>query len=43
MEINVSFLKKNKSMEETIKSLNASSADGIHVDYMDNTLVKNKW
>lgn len=42
MEINVSFLKKNKSMEETIKSLNASSADGIHVDYMDNTLVKNK-
>lgn len=42
MEINVSFLKKNKSMEETIKSLNASSADGIHVDYMDNTFVKNK-
>lgn len=42
MEINVSFLKKNKSMEETIKSLNASSADGIHVDYMDGTFVKNK-
>ena len=41
MEINVSFLKSNRSLVETIALLNKSTATGIHVDFMDNTFVNN--
>lgn len=41
MEINGSFLKSKNSQIKTIKELNNSSISGIHIDFMDNTWVKN--
>ena len=41
MEINGSFLKSKNSQVKTIESLNKSSISGIHVDFMDNTWIKN--
>ena len=35
MKVGVSFLKHNKSVEETITDIDNSSADYIHVDMMD--------
>lgn len=40
--ISVSYLKSNCSKEETIKKINASTADYIHVDLMDGLYVSNK-
>ena len=41
MEINASFLKSKNSQVKTIEELNKSSISGIHIDFMDNTWVKN--
>ena len=42
MEIAVSFLKSNLSSKETIKKIEATDADYIHVDLMDGKFVKEK-
>lgn len=41
MKISASFLSSNYNLEDTIKYLNESSTDYIHVDFMDNTFVNN--
>ena len=41
MEINGSFLKSKNNQVKTIEELNKSSISGIHIDFMDNTWVKN--
>lgn len=42
MKVSVSFLKSLDSKEETIKKIDSSSADYIHVDIMDGIFVKEK-
>lgn len=42
MKIAVSFLKSNLSNKETIKKIETTDADYIHVDLMDGKFVKNK-
>ncbi len=42
MKIAVSFIKSNKSYIETIKEIEKTDADFIHVDVMDGKFVKNK-
>ena len=42
MKIAVSYLKSKKDLESTIKGIDASSADYIHVDLMDGVFVENK-
>lgn len=39
MKVGVSFLTRNESLEETIKKIDESSADYIHVDMMDGVFV----
>lgn len=39
MKISASFLSSNYNLEDTIKYLDNSSIDFIHVDFMDNTFV----
>lgn len=39
MKVGVSFLTRNDSLEETIKKIDESSADYIHVDMMDGVFV----
>lgn len=41
MKISASFLSSNYNLEDTIKYLDESSTDYIHVDFMDNTFVNN--
>ena len=41
MKISASFLSSNYNLEDTIKYLDKSSTDYIHVDFMDNTFVNN--
>lgn len=42
MEIAVSFLKSKYTMEDTIKKINETNAEYIHVDVMDGEFVPNK-
>ena len=42
MKVSVSMLKTNKSKEETLKELENSSADYIHVDLIDGWYVGEK-
>ena len=42
MKIAVSYLKSKEDLESTIKGIDASSADYIHVDLMDGVFVENK-
>lgn len=42
MKIAVSYLKSKEDLESTIESIDASSADYIHVDLMDGVFVENK-
>ena len=42
MEIAVSFLKSKYTMEDTIKKINDTTAEYIHVDVMDGEFVPNK-
>ncbi|HQC83502.1 MAG TPA: ribulose-phosphate 3-epimerase [Bacilli bacterium] len=41
MKVSVSILKSNRSNEETLKKINLTNADYIHLDVMDNTFVDN--
>ena len=41
-KVSVSFLKSNKSLQETIEEINQTDADYIHVDIMDGIFVENK-
>lgn len=40
MKVGVSFLTMKDPLEETIKKIDASSADYIHVDMMDGVFVE---
>lgn len=42
MKIAISYLKSKEDLESTIESIDASSADYIHVDLMDGVFVENK-
>ena len=42
MKVAVSYLKSKEDLESTIKNIESSSADYIHVDLMDGVFVKNK-
>ena len=42
MKVTVSFLKSNDDLETTIKKIEETSADYIHVDIMDGIFVENK-
>ncbi len=42
MKVGVSFISSNYSLEETIKRIDESDADYIHVDMMDGKFVENE-
>ena len=42
MKVAVSYLKSKEDLESTIKNIEATSADYIHVDLMDGVFVENK-
>ncbi|MBR1818320.1 MAG: ribulose-phosphate 3-epimerase [Bacilli bacterium] len=42
MKVAVSYLKSKEDLESTIKNIESSSADYIHVDLMDGVFVENK-
>ena len=41
MEISVSILKEKDNIDETVKKLNKTDCDYIHLDIMDNTFTDN--
>ena len=42
MQVSVSFLKSNNTYQETIRKINQTSADFLHVDIMDGVFVPDK-